>query len=213
MTRYLYVLILVLVSCCCISTLATAQDTAAHTVANGPDFAVTGFYYLFPGASSTVAFTAISDYKKWHSELRYNYEDVHTASFFVGRAFDFEKKLKLSLTPQIGIVVGRTNAIAPGLEAQLDYSIFGFYAESEYVFDFRGAENNYFYVWSELGISPFNSFRIGITAQRTKIYKTRFDLQRGPFASYSYRNIRPCFYYFNPASNHNFFIVALECTF
>lgn len=210
MIGYFYVFIIVLGSCYNIHVIA--QDTTVHIAANRPDFAATGYYYLFPEAANTATFTATSDYKNWHGELRYNYEDIHTVSFFGGRTFDFGRKLKVCLTPLIGIVSGRTNAIAPGLETQLEYSIFDFYAESEYLLDFKGMENSYYYVWSELGVSPFNFFRTGITIQRTKIYKTRFDLQHGFFVSYKFGNFRPSFYFFNPVSNHIFFVVALEYT-
>lgn len=209
MVARFYTFIILIVSCCGIRT--AAQDTAARAVR--PEFAVSGFYYIIPAATNTASVIATADYKNWHGELRYNYEDVRTASFFAGKTFAFGRKLQVSLTPLIGIVAGQTNAVAPGLETQLEYSILDFYAESEYVFDFRGRESNFYYVWSELGVSPFKTLRAGITVQRTKLYKTRFDVQKGIFGSYGIKDFKPSVYYFNPGSAHHFFVFALEYTF
>ena len=202
--------LLLIVLGACSSTRAVAQDTTTFAGTDRPGFTATGSYYLLPNASNTTVFVVSCDYKNWHGELRYNYEDIHTVSFFTGRTLELGKKVKASLTPLIGIVAGRTNAIAPGLETELKYSMLDLYAESEYIFDFRG-DNNYLYIWSELGINPFKTFRAGISAQRTRAYETKFDVQRGLFVSYGFRHLTPSVHFFNPGSPHHFFIITLNC--
>ena len=73
------------------------------------------------------------------------------------------------------VVVGNTNGVAPGLEAEVMYRKFDFYAESEYVFDLESKEGNFFYMYSELAIRPVKPLRTGLIAQRTKLFETKFD--------------------------------------
>ncbi len=79
-----------------------------------------------------------ADKNMLHLEARYNYEDRNTASVFAGMNFSFGNQLKLSLTPMAGLVFGRLNGAAPGLETVLSYKIFNFNSQSEYLFDFYG---------------------------------------------------------------------------
>ena len=91
-----------------------------------------------------------ADRGRFHFETRYNYEDRESTSFFVGANFEFGDELKLTLTPMIGGLVGQTDAIVPGLEADLSIGLFEAYGEAEYVFDLDDSSSKYFYMWSEL---------------------------------------------------------------
>jgi len=79
--------------------------------------------------------------------------------------------IRNSATPMMGIAFGNTNGFVPRLELDAAYKIFDFYSESEYLIDFAGKENNFFYTWSELAVSPFYFLRTGISAQRTRLYQ------------------------------------------
>ncbi|MBN7810995.1 hypothetical protein J0A68_08515 [Algoriphagus sp. H41] len=58
---------------------------------------------------------AYINYKRWHLEPRYNYEDLHTFSTFVGYNFRGGERIRYLFTPMLGGVVGRTKGVAPGL--------------------------------------------------------------------------------------------------
>jgi hypothetical protein len=149
-------------------------------------FSATGFYYIIPNDRNYLTMIGYADHGALHLEARYNYEDQRTASIFAGWRFETGNKLVFGATPMIGVVFGQTNGIAPGVELDLSYKIFDIYSESEYLIDFEGKENNYFYTWSELGIRPFQQLRTGITVQRTRLYQTALDVQRGIFAEYDF---------------------------
>jgi len=171
------------------------------------------YYYILPSQKNTSTFLAYADRGAIHFEGRYNYEDLNTGSFFAGYRFETGSKFVIGATPMIGLVIGNIDGIAPGLRLDLSWKKFDFYSETEYVIDFSGNENNYLYTWSELAISPFNNFRTGISANRTRLYQSSLDLQRAAFAQYSFWKLTAGAHYFNPFTDDSFVIVTLGITF
>ena len=171
----------------------------------------TGYYYFFQNANDN-ALTLIGylDYKSLHLEPRYNYEGQNTGSIFAGWTFEAEGKVSFAGTPMMGIVFGSLKGFAPGLELELSYKAFDFYSESEYVIDQAGSQYNYFYTWTEFGFNPMESLRMGISVQRTRLYQTSLELQRGVFAEYSFWKLTAGLHYFNPFSSDYFFIASLS---
>ena len=88
-------------------------------------------------------------------------------------------KVKLALTPMVGGLVGQTDGIIPALEADLTVGPFEAYGEAEYVFDLNDSSSKYFYMWSELSVWPTEWLRAGMVTQRTRVYQTERDIQRG----------------------------------
>ena len=113
----------------------------------------------------------------------------------------------------LGGVTGRSDGIAPGLEMDFGYKNFSFYSESEYLFEFSSQENHFFYVWSELGYSPLRNFTAGMSVQKTKAYKTGFDIQRGIFVAYKAKFLEWKGYVFNPFSSDSFGILSMSVEF
>ena len=176
-------------------------------------FSASTYYYIIPGDKNTATAIGYADYKSLHLEGRYNYEDRQTGSLFAGWRFETGNKFVFGATPMIGIVIGNTDGIAPGLELDATYGIFDYYSETEYLFDFSSSENNFLYTWGEIGVTPFSSFRTGISYQRTKLYQSQFEVQRGVFAEYSFWKITTGVYYFDPFSNSQFVIASLSIDF
>ena len=57
---------------------------------------------------------------------------------------------------------------------------------------------SFLYTWSELGWTPLAWLRAGLAVQRTKVYQTDFDIQRGFFGAVSFRSWEVSAYLFNP---------------
>ena len=93
---------------------------------------------------------------------------------------------------------GETQGIAPGFEASLAYGVADFYIEAEYLYDSRVQEDSYTYAWSELGFSPAKWLRFGLVGQRTRVYNSDRDIQRGGFAQLIFGKMTLGFYVFNP---------------
>jgi hypothetical protein len=190
-----------------VGQIKTPADTASPPLS----VSATGYYYLFPDAgNNTLTLIGYFNYKSVHLEPRYNYEALHSGSVFAGWKFESEGKINWAVTPMIGVVFGDLKGFAPAVELELSYKAFDFYTENEYVIDQAGSQYNFFYTWTELGFSPFEKFRTGISAQRTRLYETGLEIQRGLFAEYSFWKLTTGIHYFNPFSTEYFFIASLN---
>jgi hypothetical protein len=70
------------------------------------------------------------------------------------------------------------------------------------VFDANDSANNFLYTWSELTLAPADWWRFGLAVQRTKVYRTNFDIQRGFVVGFSYRRGEFSAYLLNPDASH-----------
>jgi hypothetical protein len=171
---------------------AAAQEAPAAAPAGGTpswSFGISGAYYALPDEADFVQPTLRADRGRLHLEARYNYEDRESTSLFAGATFELGSKVKLALTPMLGGVAGRTDGVVPGLEADLAAGPFEAYAEAEYVFDLGDGASSYFYMWSELSVWPTEWLRAGVVTQRTRVYQTDRDIQRGLLVGVSFRRV------------------------
>jgi len=168
------------------------------------EFNLTVDGYVIPDGTSYVDPVFSADYKKLHLEGRYNYENLHTGSLWVGYNFsrgdvDAGDKWEFDLTPMVGGVFGRTNGIALGSEVSLNYrkkieaSI-----TNEYVFDTTSKSGNFYYAWPQLTYSPKEWLHVGGVAQHTVAYNTPAKIQRGFLVGFSYKKWEYTTYVFNP---------------
>jgi hypothetical protein len=202
---------------------ATAQEPApasqppaapeAESEKTGWEFGLSGALYVLPDEGDFVQPTFKADRGRFHFETRYNYEDRDSTSFFVGANFELGDKVKLALTPMLGGLVGQTDGIIPALEADLTVGPFEAYAEAEYVFDLNDSSSKYFYMWSELSVWPTEWLRGGMVIQRTRVYQTERDIQRGLLVGFSFKRVEGTVYFFNPGSDDHFTVVSLGVSF
>ena len=192
-----------------IDSLPKTQDAASSDWS----FSAAAYYYILPNEKNTTTLLGYADYKSLHFEARYNYEDRETGSVFGGYMFEGGGELSWSLTPMVGVVFGNTDGIAPGLLTSFNWKKFDFYSESEYVVDFAAKENNFFYTWTEFAITPFKNFRTGISANRTRLYQSDLEVQKGIFTQYSFWKLTAGLHYFNPFSDDYFLIATMSIEF
>jgi len=190
-----------------------AQETVIDSSDKKWNFSAWAEYFIIPGEDDFFNPTFYARSKNLHFEGRYNYEDRNTASFWGGWRFKFGKGVKFVIVPMAGIVFGNTDGIAPGLEMEISYKKFDLYSESEHVFDFSSKENNFFYMYSEVAFRPIDAIRTGIMTQRTRLYETDRELQRGIFGEYYFGRFRVGAFYFNPFADDNFLIASFSIDF
>ncbi len=154
--------------------------------------------YIVPESRDYVQPTITADRGWLHVETRYNYENLETASAWLGYNFSGGSKVAWEVTPMLGAVFGDATGIAPGLKGSLSWWKLELYSEDEYVFDSSHSSGSFFYNWSELTFAPVEWFRVGIVTQRTRAYQTDRDIQRGFLVGLSYRKLSFTTYVFNP---------------
>jgi hypothetical protein len=214
--------------------LVPAGDHAlAQAVTNGPDSTVTyttpdltkeadektwSFYaslytYLVPDSRDYVQPTFTADRDWLHLEARYNYEALNTGSVLVGYNFGGGEKLAWEFSPTLGGVFGNTSGIAPGYKASLAYWRMKLSSEGEYLLDTGNSSESFFYNWSELTLALVDWFRFGLVTQRTRLYKTDRDIQRGVIGGFSYKKVDLSAYVLNPDEAKPTFLLAIGMTF
>jgi len=169
--------------------------------------------FILPGEQDYFNPTFYARTEKLHFEARYNYEDVNTASLWVGRRFLLGESVKFIVVPMAAVVVGNTNGLSPGLELEISWKKFDFYSESEHVFDFKTQENNFFYQYGELAIRPIKPIRAGMMVQRTRLFETGRELQRGLFGEYYLGVFRAGVFWFSPFDESHYWIASVSVDF
>lgn len=192
-----------------IGVVLAGESSVAQTTPAAPVAAATAgerawsvsasvFTYLLPDEGDYAQPTLTVDRDWLHLEARYNYEGLQAASAWSGYNFSFGDTVEWTLTPMVGVVFGDTSGVAPGYKASLVWRQLDLASESEYVFDASDSSDSFLYTWSEAGWTPMEWLRLGLVVQRTKVYQTEFDVQRGLLVGVSYKNASFTTYVFNP---------------
>jgi len=198
-----------------VPTIHTNAPAAVVAETNGPpwSFSASVFTYL-AGDDANYAQPTITADRGWlHLEARYNYEGLETGSAWVGYNLSGGDKLAWQITPMVGGVFGDVTGVAPGYSGSLSWWKLELYSEGEYVFDTRDSSESFFYNWSELSLAPVDWFRFGFVTQRTKVYRTERDVQRGMLAGFSYKRFDLTTYIFNPDDSRPTVVVAAAVSF
>ena len=202
---------------CCLGALLAVTPVAAFAQASPPvpewDFSASVYTYFVPedGNFATPGLTA--DRGWLHLEARFNYEALDTGSAWLGYNFGGGETVTWEFTPMVGAVFGATDGIAPGYKGSLGWKKLELYSEGEYVFDAGDTADSFFYNWSELTFAPVESFRFGLVTQRTRVYQTDRDIQRGLLAGVSFKRLDVTGYVFNPDDEKPTFVLAVAVTF
>jgi len=198
------------------SAPASAEVVASTTAPEeGPvwSFSASAYAYFVPDDREYVQPTFTADRGWLHLEARYNYEDLETGSAWVGYNLGGGEKVTWELTPMLGGVFGNTTGIAPGYKGALSWWKLELYSEGEYVIDAGDTAASYFYAWSELTLAPVDWFRFGLVTQRTRVYASGRDLQRGLLAGFAYKAVALTTYVFNPDESRPLIVVAVSAEF
>lgn len=193
----------------------TTAKLSADETATAPtwSYAASVYTYIVPDASDYAQPTITADRDWLHLEARYNYEALKTGSTWVGYNFAGGEKLAWEITPMLGGVFGDTTGIAPGYKGSLSWWKLELYSEGEYVFDTGDSSESFFYNWSELSLAPVDWFRFGLVTQRTRVYHSDRDIQRGLLVGFSYKMVDLTTYVFNPDNGDPTVVAAVTLSF
>ena len=176
-------------------------------------FSASAYTYIAPDSRNYVQPTIAADRQWLHLEARYNYENLETGSLWVGYNFSVGDKIRLNITPMLGGVFGKTTGVAPGLRGSLRWWRLELYGEGEYVFNTRERADSFFYLWSELTLSPVDWLRVGPVVQRTRVVESELDIQRGFLVGLSYKRVELTAHVFNPNKNKPTYVLAVSVEF
>lgn len=173
--------------------------------------AAAAYVYFVPESSDYVQPTLRADHRLLHLEARYSYEDLLTGSAWAGVNAAGGDTVWWEITPMFGGVFGRTNGVAFGYEGAVGWWKLDLYSEGEWVVDF--AYDDFFFNWSELTIAPREWFRVGLVAQRTRVFSSGRELERGLLAGVSWGWADLALHVLNPDDARPIVIVAFAGSF
>lgn len=202
-------------------TAETAASTSTNTVPvltqeaadKAWSFSASTYTYIVPDSQDYAQPTFTADHDGLHLEARYNYEALKTGSAWIGYNVSVGDRLAFEFTPMLGGVFGDTMGIAPGFEGLLSWWKLELSSEGEYVFDTRNSSDSFYYSWSELTLAPLDWFRFGLVAQRTRVYASDRELQRGVLVGFTYHWLEMSAYLFNPDQGNPIYVFAVAFTF
>lgn len=189
----------------------SAQPQTTETVSDWEHSAALNFYFF----QDPFIFLPAYEVNKGHLHFgaRYNYEDLETFSAWAGYNFMGGNMLEYVITPMAGVIIGNTDGFAGGLQVELDYKRLSLYSESEYVFDVRGPQNDFYYNWTDISYAVTGWLNTGISFQRTRLYHSEADIQSGLLLGGSWKVIDITTYLYNPFSDDPFLILTFSRDF
>ena len=135
-----------------------------------------------PGAPDTTLGIVAADRGALHLEGRWNYEAIDAGTLFAGLNWRRDAAVSVTLVPMLGVAFGSLRGVVPALEASVTWRMLDASIAAEWVRDLDDRSRSFFYAWSELGVSPGGGWRLGAVAQRTRLWETLGEVQRGVFA-------------------------------
>jgi hypothetical protein len=195
----------------CAESVSPAADQAA--AAPAWSFAGSVYHYFLPGEDDITSPIVRADHGAMHLEARYNYEAERAGSAFFGWTFSMGDTVAVDVTPMLGGVFGDLSAVAPGVEFNLDWKHLNVYYEGEYVIDLGDDDGDFVYGWTEATWAPADWVRVGVVGQRTRLYDTGLDVQRGPMVGFTFGRFDVAGYFFNPGSDDSLEAVSLSVEF
>ena len=180
-----------------------------------PSFRFEGAAYLYflPDSPGYIQPTLRADHRLFHFEARYNYEDRRTGSAWFGLNAAGGDDVWWEITPIIGAAFGHTNGLAVGYEGALGWWKLELSSEGEYLVDFASATDSFFFNWSEFTIAPVEWFRFGLLTQRTRVFSSGRELERGLLAGFSWDSIYLTLHVLNPDDAQPILITAVGGNF
>jgi len=185
------------IACALVALAAGTARAATDDETPAWKLSATALAYFVPDQPDFVMLIAPVDLRRLHLEVRYNYEALRSGSLFAGVTGRWGETLRLVATPMIGGVFGDLDGVVPALRLTLTWWKLDLFSESELVVDVAAAGASFFYEWSELGVSPFDWLRFGVAVQRSRVFHTSLEVQRGLFVGATVRRLTLTLYQFN----------------
>lgn len=189
---------------------ALSQESTSPTWNFGTELDV----YAFEGGDKFLLPFLKADRGWLHLEARYNYEDMQTFSAWAGYNWEGStKRMEFVITPMVGVAGGNTKGFLAGFEATLTIGKFELYSETEHLWDNAGKDYNFFYSWTDLSFSPKEWWWVGISGQRTRLFQTDLEIQRGIFVGLAAGKWAFTGYTYNLGMGEVFGLLAVEFEF
>ena len=168
------------------------------------------YYYDKTGGFAMGPLVQLQTKQNWFAEARYNYEEVRTVSFYIGRAYERDANFSYSIVPIFGGVIGRFKGGSAALNMDLEYKNFYFSSQSQYTFSVQNEIDNFYFSWSELGYQPLEWFYGGFALQETYFPQLKEHITHPGFVvGFTYKRWTLPIYGFRAGASSNTYVCSI----
>jgi len=161
------------------------------------------------GVSAIMPVVHFESKNGWHSEARYNYEELKTFSFYFGKSFSNDGAFSWSATPMIGVAIGNLKGISTAMNLDFEYGNLFLSSQPQFVVAMDKINENFFYNWAELGYNIRKWIYTGITMQQT-IAGSGSLTELGVLLGFTIKKFTFPVYFFNPGRRDQYFILGIN---
>jgi len=168
--------------------------------------------YSLVGNDHTYSWMPIAHYqakKGFYTELRYNYEDVKTASLYCGKTFLVGTKKKIVLIPMIGGSAGTFSGVSAALKTEGDFDRCFASTELQYSWSLNPENPGFMFSWTEAGLNLAKNFFAGVTIQTT-LQRGANEFEPGVMLGFTAGRLCVPVYFFKPFSTGNYMMIGLN---
>jgi len=199
-----------------VCTIAIHFTTAAQWKAGIEQY----FYTHTTLSEAFVPMVHLQSPDNFYAELRYNYEEAKTISFFAGKAFPGGNAFEYKITPMAGYSTGRFTGLSLAINTDAEWKNIFFSSQTQYSMSVRKKDtlalknntDNFFYSWSEMGYNLTDHFFAGLSMQYTR-QTGESDFEPGFLAGLSFKDLSFPFYVFSPFRSDRYFIIGVNYEF
>jgi hypothetical protein len=148
--------------------------------------------------------------KRWYTEMRYNYEDINSASVYIGKSFCGNADLNYTITPMLGVVFGTFKGSSLALNLELKRRKLFVCMQTQYTINTTEAAKSFFFNWAELCYQSLEWFYAGLSTQFTKPYKENVRTEYGFVTGLVIKKFSIPVYVFNPLRGKKNYIVGIN---
>lgn len=179
---------------------------------------VTAYLNIHPKEEISCDGYASLYYKKNFYQVRYNYEDSKTFSFYYGRPIIYDKAFYLEFIPTMGVSVGNFTGISPSFQVYSEIGRFEFFSSSQYSVCVTKPANSFFFNWTEALVKYKNILKLGASCQVTSMYnaphtekadRTPVEIDAAVVAGVQYKRFYLCGYFYNFWKDTRYYTVGL----
>ena len=145
----------------------------------------------------------------WYAEMRYNYEEAQTISFYGGKTFSGGRAITYNITPLGGFATGRFTGVSFAGNAEMDWKNFYVSSQSQYSKALKKDNIDFFFSWSEMGYNISPNVFAGLSMQYTR-QLGKAETEPGFMAGINFKSVSVPFYVFNPFNSGCYFVLGLN---
>ena len=161
------------------------------------------------GVSAVMPIIHFETRNGWHSEARYNYEELKTFSLYFGKTFSSNGVVSCTATPMAGFLVGNLKGISTAVNIDFECGNFFLSSQPQFVVAMDKINANFFYNWAESGYNIRKWLYAGVTLQHT-IAGSGNQIEPGVTLGFNVKKFSFPVYFFNPGREDKYFILGVN---